>query len=135
MDTALRALLVDDNEINTGIIELQLRDMGFEVFSAGDGEKAVSKFEESEEDFFDIIIMDIMMPVMDGIQAIRNIRRLDRADAVAVPIIAITANSFSDYGEVLREEGVTDCISKPFSRHTLEETVRSLVGDLQRPGI
>ena len=129
MERVLRALLVEDNEISAEIVDLQLRDIGFEVTRAGNGQQAVSAFQNSEEGYFNIIIMDIMMPVMDGIKATSLIRHQQRSDAASVPIIAVTANTFSDYDAFLRKEGVSECITKPFSKSKLQETVLSLVNE------
>ena len=129
MDRMLRALLVEDNEISAEIMDLQLRDIGFEVTRAENGQQAVECFQNSEEGFFNIIIMDIMMPVMDGIKATSLIRHQLRSDAARVPIVAVTANTYSDYDTFLRREGVSECITKPFSKSKLQETVLSLVNE------
>ncbi len=129
MDRLLRALLVEDNEISAEIVDLQLRDIGFEVTRAVNGQQAVECFQNSEVGYFNIIIMDIMMPVMDGIKATSLIRHQLRSDAAKIPIVAVTANSYSDYNNFLHREGVSECIPKPFSKSKLQETVLSLVGE------
>lgn len=121
------ALLVEDNEINAEIATLQLKSMGFEVDWVSNGARAVENFGQSEESFYSLVVMDIMMPVMDGLEATRIIRRLDRADAKVVPIVAITANAFPEDKEASFENGVTGFITKPYSRQQLQEMIESLM--------
>lgn len=116
-------LLVDDNEINAEIASLQLRDIGLQVDWVTDGQKAVSAFADSEINHYSIIVMDIMMPVMDGIEAIKAIRELDREDAAIVPIIAVSANNFSDEVGQISENGVSCFITKPYSKAVFQNTV------------
>lgn len=121
------ALLVEDNEINAEIAMLQLKTMGFEVDWVLNGARAVENFGQSEEGFYKLVIMDIMMPVMDGLEATRIIRRLDREDAKKVPILAITANAFPEDKEASFENGVTSFITKPYSKAELQQTIESLM--------
>ena len=121
------ALLVEDNEINAEIAMMQLKSMGFEIDWVLNGARAVENFGQSEEGFYSLVVMDIMMPVMDGLEATRIIRRLDREDAKSVPIVAITANAFPEDKEASFENGVTSFITKPYSKAQLQETIESLM--------
>ena len=121
------ALLVEDNEINAEIAMMQLKSMGFEIDWVLNGARAVENFGQSEEGFYSLVVMDIMMPVMDGLEATRIIRRLDREDAKTVPIVAITANAFPEDKEASFENGVTSFITKPYSKAQLQETIESLM--------
>lgn len=120
-------LLVEDNEINAEIAMMQLKDMGFTVEWVANGARAVENFGESVEGYYSLVIMDIMMPVMDGLEATRIIRKLSRKDAQTVPIIAITANAFPEDKEASFENGVTSFITKPYGRKQLQEVIESLM--------
>lgn len=118
-----RILLADDNEINAQIAALQLRDLGYFVETVSDGMKAVEAFRESEEYYYDAIIMDIMMPVMDGIEAITTIRGLDRADALDIPVVAVSANDYPEEHEQLIQNGVSCFVTKPYSKVKFQTVV------------
>lgn len=120
----MKALLVEDNELNMEITEFMLKEQGMIVEKAWNGKEAVRAFEESKDGYFDVILMDIMMPVMNGMDAAREIRRLSRADAANIPIIAITANAFSDDIEKSKEAGMNDHISKPIDEARLIDTMK-----------
>lgn len=120
-------LLVEDNEINAEIAMLQLKDFGFKVEWVANGARAVERFGESSEDFFSLIVMDIMMPVMDGLEATRIIRKLEREDAKTVPIIAITANAFPEDKAASFENGVTSFLTKPYGKKQLFETITNIM--------
>ena len=128
---ALNALLAEDNEINAEIAKLQLEAMGFAVTWVENGARAVESFGESEPGFYSLIIMDIMMPVMDGIQATHIIRNLERNDAKSVPIVAISANTYPEDREMSEKNGVSCFITKPYSRKEFEKTVMTLVGEIK----
>jgi len=116
-------LLVDDNEINAEIAAIQLKDIGLSADWASDGAKAVEMFKTSAEYFYDLVIMDIMMPVMDGIEATGLIRGLERQDAADVPIIAVSANNYAgDYGQLM-QNGVSCFLTKPYSKSKFQSTV------------
>lgn len=108
-----RALLVEDNELNQEIARYMLTEMGLEVEVAGDGQKAVEMFEQSPPHTYQIILMDVMMPVLNGYEATRAIRALERADAAEIPIIAMTANAFAEDVRTAKEAGMNEHITKP----------------------
>ena len=108
-----RILLVEDNELNREIAEELIGATGASVESAEDGVQAVEKFKESAEGYYDMILMDVQMPHMDGYEATRCIRALGRSDAQKVPIFAMTANAFAEDVQKSREAGMNAHISKP----------------------
>lgn len=108
-----RLLLVEDNELNREIATEILHMTQAEVETAADGREAVAKFSESEPGYYDMIFMDISMPVMDGYEATQSIRALDREDAGAVPIVALTANAFVEDVEHAHAVGMNEHMSKP----------------------
>ena len=110
--TGKRILLSEDNDLNWEIAEEILSEEGFELERAENGKICVEKFEQSEEGFYDVILMDIRMPVMNGYDACVAIRKLDRSDA-DLPIIAMTADAFSDDVQRCRECGMNEHVSKP----------------------
>ena len=110
-----RILLVEDNELNREIAEELLGATGASVESAEDGVQAVKKFKESAEGYYDLILMDVQMPHMDGYEATRCIRALGRSDAQKVPIFAMTANAFAEDVQKSREAGMNAHISKPLN--------------------
>lgn len=109
----MRVLLVEDNEINREIAHCFLSDAGVEVTEVTNGDEAVKKFEETAPGTFDLILMDIMMPLVDGLEATRRIRALPRSDAAAIPIVAMTANVFDDDIEECIRAGMNKHLSKP----------------------
>lgn len=114
-----RALVVDDNKINRDIAQLQLESLDISVECAKNGKEAVDMFECSKEFYYDIIFMDIMMPIMDGLTASRCIRALNRKDASSIPMVAITANAFMDDVHKSLSNGMNFHLSKPFDREQL----------------
>ena len=115
--------MVEDNDLNLEIAVELLSASGAQVESARDGQEAVEKFQASASGYFELILMDVQMPVMDGYAATRAIRALDRPDAATVPILAMTANAFAE--DVARSEacGMNGHISKPID---LDEMGRKL---------
>ncbi len=109
----LHLLLAEDNELNAEIAQTLLTDAGARVTLARDGKQALCTFESSPEGTFDAILMDVMMPVMDGLAATRAIRALDRPDAAAIPIIAMTANAFREDAEKCLAAGMNEHLAKP----------------------
>ncbi len=116
-------LVVEDNELNMEIVEYMLKERGVTVVKAMNGKIAFELFRASEPGTFDMILMDIMMPVMDGLEATRQIRALQRPDAATVPILAMSANAFTD--DVVRslEAGMNDHLSKPLEFRKMMETI------------
>lgn len=110
-----RILLVEDNELNREIAEELIGATGASVESAEDGVQAVKKFKESAEGYYDLILMDVQMPHMDGYEATRCIRALGCSDAQKVPIFAMTANAFAEDVQKSREAGMNAHISKPLN--------------------
>lgn len=123
-----RILLVEDNELNMEIAEFMLEDGGAVVLKAWNGKEAIEIFEKSEPGEIDLIMMDIMMPVMDGLEATRRIRKLNRADAATIPIVAMTANAFSDDIRRSREAGMNEHLSKPLEMEKIIRTAARYCG-------
>lgn len=106
-------LLVEDNELNMDISEILLKDAGAHITKAVNGHQAVDVFKDNPPGTFDMILMDVMMPVMNGYEATKNIRSLERADAGEIPIIAMTANAFAEDVKKAKQAGMNDHIAKP----------------------
>ena len=111
--SGMKVLVVEDNALNLEIARSLLEDGGAQVTSAENGKEAVEVFSASSTGYFDAILMDIMMPVMDGIAAARAIRALPRPDAAEVPIIAMTANAFAEDEESTHAAGMNEHLTKP----------------------
>ena len=116
-------LVVEDNELNMEIVEYMLKEKGVHVIKAMNGKIAFELFRASEPGTFDMILMDIMMPIMDGLEATRQIRALDRTDAATVPILAMSANAFTDDIALSREAGMNEHLSKPLEFGKMMETI------------
>ena len=125
--TGLHILLAEDNELNMEIAEFMLQNEGAEVTKAWNGQEAVERFRKSNPGEFDVILMDIMMPVMNGYEAAKLIRSLDRADARVIPIIAMTANAFTEDRMRAKEAGMDEHISKPVDVKLLVKVIHKLV--------
>ena len=123
----LNILLAEDNELNMEIAEFVLQNEGAEVSKAWNGEETVELFRKSESGEFDAILMDIMMPVMNGYEATKMIRSLDREDAKVIPIIAMTANAFTEDRLRAKEAGMNEHIAKPFDAKLLVKIIHKLV--------
>ena len=123
----LHILLAEDNELNMEIAEFVLQNEGAEVSKAWNGEETVELFRKSESGEFDAILMDIMMPVMNGYEATKMIRSLDREDAKVIPIIAMTANAFTEDRLRAQEAGMNEHIAKPFDVKLLVKIIHKLV--------
>ncbi|MBD5445542.1 MAG: response regulator, partial [Lachnospiraceae bacterium] len=108
-----RVLLVEDIELNREIAEVILEEAGFEVESAPDGTDAVEMVSKSEENYYDVVLMDVQMPVMNGYEATRTIRALPRNDVKSLPIIAMTANALEEDKEAALKNGMNAHIAKP----------------------
>lgn len=125
--TGRNVLVVDDNDMNMKIACYALHKAGATYAQAMNGREAVEAFRDSNEKEYDVILMDIMMPVMDGVEATREIRATNRGDAQTVPIIAVTANTFSDDIEYYLEAGMNSCVGKPFYAEKLIEEIQALI--------
>lgn len=119
----LRVLLVEDNDLNAEIAQFTLDRAGAVVTHVKDGESAVETFAASAPHEYDVVLMDIMMPGIDGLEATRQIRALDREDAATTPIIAVSANAFADDRRLSREAGMNAHLSKPVSSQDLVEAL------------
>ena len=108
-----RVLLVEDIELNREIAQVILEEAGFEVESAPDGTDAVSMVDKSEENYYDVVLMDVQMPIMNGYEATRTIRALPREDVKTLPIIAMTANALEEDKEAALKNGMNAHIAKP----------------------
>lgn len=124
-----RILLVDDNELNQEIACELLSSFGAVVDTASDGAEAISKFSESVPGTYDLILMDIMMPNMNGLEASRAIRSMEREDAGTIPILAMTANAFDDDVKASRDAGMNAHLSKPID---IQEVVRAVASHVNR---
>ena len=120
-------LLAEDNELNMEIAEFLLQNEGAVVTKAWNGQEAVEIFEKSGSGEFDVILMDIMMPVMNGYEAAKRIRSLDRDDAQVIPIIAMTANAFVEDRMKAKEAGMNEHIGKPVDGKLLVKVIHELV--------
>ncbi len=116
-------LLVEDNELNMEISQYILEAAGAIVDQAWNGQEAVRRFSESEPGTFDCILMDVMMPLMDGLEATRTIRTMQRPDAATIPIVAMTANTFSEDEQRSREAGMNLFLNKPVDSEKMLQTV------------
>ena len=125
----LHILLAEDNELNMEIAEFMLQSAGAEVTKAWNGQETVELFRNSEPGEFDVILMDIMMPVMNGYEATKMIRSLDREDAKTIPIIAMTANAFTEDRLRAKEAGMDDHVAKPVDVNLLIKVIRKSVED------
>ena len=123
----LHVLLTEDNELNMEIAEFVLQNEGAVVTKAWNGQKAVDIFRKSRPGEFDVILMDIMMPVMNGYEAAKMIRSLDREDAKVIPIIAMTANAFTEDKMRAKEAGMDEHIAKPVDGKLLVKAINELV--------
>ena len=123
----LHILLAEDNDLNMEIAEFMLQNVGAEVTKAWNGQEAVELFRKSKPGEFDVILMDIMMPVMNGYEATKKIRSLDREDAKVIPIIAMTANAFTEDRLRAKKAGMDEHIAKPVDGKLLIKVIHKLM--------
>ena len=123
----MHILLAEDNELNMEIAEFMFQNEGAEVTKAWNGREAVEIFEKSSPGEFDVILMDIMMPVMNGYKATKRIRSMNREDAKTIPIIAMTANAFTEDRLKAKEAGMDEHISKPVDGNLLVKVIHELL--------
>ena len=124
-----RALLVEDNELNQEIAQFILEDFGLNVIIANNGQEAVEIFEREEPETFQIIFMDIMMPVMNGYEAARAIRSLNRPDAARIPIVTMTANAFAEDVQAAKDAGMNEHIAKPLEVDAIAQVLSQWLGE------
>jgi len=124
----LHILLVEDNELNMEIAEFMIRNEGAVVTKAWNGQEAVELFRKSRPGEIDVILMDIMMPVMNGYEAAKIIRSMGREDAKVIPIIAMTANAFTEDRLRAKEAGMNEHIAKPVDANKLVKAIHELLG-------
>lgn len=110
----MKVLAVEDNELNLEIVTEVLRERGLVVTSAENGQIAVELFSNSPPGTFDVILMDVHMPVMSGVEATKRIRAMEHSDAQTIPILALTANDFEEDIRLTKEAGMNDHLTKPF---------------------
>lgn len=123
----VRILLVEDNAINMEIAVMILGQFGFMVETAENGKIAVERVEAAEPGYYDLLLMDIQMPVMDGYEATRAIRALPDAAKAAVPIVAMTANAFAEDVRAAEEAGMQGHVAKPIDITKLMETITGVL--------
>ena len=120
-------LVVEDNELNLEIAQEFLLSAGAAVEYARNGELGLEKFASSPEFYYDLILMDVQMPVMDGYTATRRLRALDRADAAGTPILAMTADAFTEDVEMAREAGMNGHLAKPLNMEWLYQVIDGIL--------
>ena len=126
----IRVLLAEDNDLNAEIAEIQLEELGMTVTRAVDGKQAVDFFADNPAGTFDVILMDIMMPQMNGYEATKAIRSLDdRPDGHTIPIIAMTANAFAEDVQASLDAGMNGHLSKPI---VMDEVIKTIARNLDR---
>lgn len=127
--TGIHVLMAEDNDLNAELATIMLEDAGMIVTRASDGKEVVDLFKNNPRGTYDLILMDIMMPNMDGHQAAKTIRALgiERSDAVTIPIIALSANAFIDDIQESLDSGMNDHISKPINREELIDTITKYI--------
>lgn len=126
--TGRRLLLVEDNEMNREIARTLIEEMGVKVEEACDGVEALERFKNMPEHYYDMILMDVQMPKMDGYESTRAIRALNREDAAVIPIIAMTANAFAEDVQNALHAGMTAHFAKPIDAGVLEQMVCQYLG-------
>ena len=128
--TGLKVLLAEDNDLNAEIAIVQIEELGMQITRAADGEEAVSFFAEKPQGTFDLILMDVMMPKMNGYKATKAIRGLqNRPDADTIPIIAMTANAFAEDVQASLDAGMNGHLSKPIA---MDEVIKTIARNLER---
>ena len=125
----VKALLVEDNDLNMEIAKFHLEQEDVEVYTAINGAEAVEMFERSKIGFYDIILMDIMMPIMDGLQATKQIRDMNRPDALAIPIVAMSANAFEEDIKKSLESGMNTHLIKPLDGKKVTDTMKKYLAN------
>ena len=125
--TGKRILLVEDNEMNQMIAVAILENVGFTIDIASDGAEAVEKMEQTPAGAFDVILMDIQMPIMDGYEASRRIRRMEDQKKAEIPIVAVTANAFEEDRKIALEAGMNGHLAKPYDIDAIMQTLAEIL--------
>jgi signal transduction histidine kinase/CheY-like chemotaxis protein len=128
----LKILLVEDNELNMEIAKFLLEENGAEIIQAGNGQEAVDAFSKTKPYELDVILMDLMMPIMNGYDASKTIRGLNRPDAKEIPIIAMTANAFVEDKIAAKEAGMNEHLSKPLDSKLVMKTIANLAQEYKK---
>ena len=123
-----RVLLAEDNELNQMLAENMLTEVGLAVEIANDGTEAVEKMKSAPAGYYDIILMDIQMPQMDGYEATRQIRALEDNEKAGIPIVAVTANAFEEDRQIAMEAGMNGHLAKPYDVPDIMKTLKELLG-------
>ena len=122
-----RVLLAEDNELNQMLAENMLTEVGLAVEIANDGTEAVEKMKSAPAGYYDIILMDIQMPQMDGYEATRQIRALEDNEKAGIPIVAVTANAFEEDRQIAMEAGMNGHLAKPYDVPDIMKTLKELL--------
>ncbi len=130
--TGKRILLVEDNEMNQMIAVAILENVGFVIDIASNGKEAVEKMEQAPAGTYDVILMDIQMPIMDGYEAARRIRVMEDKKKAEIPIVAVTANAFEEDRKIAFEAGMNGHLAKPYDINAIMQTLSEIVGDRGR---
>lgn len=125
-----RVLIVEDNELNREITSELLKDEGFLIEEATNGVEAIDKVIHSKSGYFDLILMDIQMPVMDGYKATREIRRMKESALAGIPIVALTANTFEEDKKKCFAAGMNGHIEKPINRQIIRSTLANILNSV-----
>lgn len=123
----IKVLVVEDNELNLDIVREVLKEKGLVVTGAENGRIAVDLFRNNPPGTFDVILMDMHMPVLDGVSATKEIRAMEHADARTIPILALTANDFEEDIRRTRKAGMNDHLTKPFDMEKVFSTLAKFV--------
>ena len=123
----VKILLAEDNDLNLEIVTELLEQQGAIITPARNGKEAVTIFENNAPGTFDVILMDIMMPVMDGLEACRTIRSLNRPDASTIPVIALTANAFFEDAKKCLDAGMNAHLTKPIDMKKMTQTIGNFI--------
>ena len=123
-----RILLAEDNELNQEIAATILGDAGFEVEIAGNGQIAVDMLQKSEPGYYQVILMDVQMPVMNGYEATKSIRAMENKELASIPIVAMTANAFEEDKQEALKSGMNGHIAKPIDIDVLFGVLREILG-------
>ena len=123
----MRILLVEDMEINREIAAMLLEDLGFEVETAENGKEAVDMVESSDVGYYNVVLTDIQMPVMNGYEEAENIRKLENKELAQIPIIAMTANAFAEDVKKAHDSGMNGHIAKPIDIDNMVNTLNEVL--------